>query len=266
MIPHLGARAFDRLLATFGTPRAVLAASAAELRCVHGVGAVLSQAIRAVDLAQVEDDIARWQAAGVTVLPRTDDRYPLPLTLLEDAPPTLFARGAIGQPLWSDTVAIVGTRQPSDAAMRAASAFAARYAVSGYTVVSGLALGVDTLAHQAALRVPNGRTAAVLGSGVLSVYPAANRPLAERILGAGGVLLCECAPDETVNARHLVARNRLITGLARFVLLVESSAEGGAMHAVRFARQQGRLLYVCDLPASGNQQAIRDGVDRVLRL
>lgn len=266
MIPHLGARTFDRLLATFGTPRDVLDAPAAELRRVQGVGAVLSQAIRAVDLPRIEDSIARWQAAGVTILPRTSDDYPLPLTLLADAPPTLFALGRPQQAFWSDAVAIVGTRQPTAAALRATRAFAARYAASGYTVVSGLALGVDAAAHQAALSSPKARAAAVLGCGVLNVYPAANRPLAAAILERGGLLLCECAPDESVNARHLVARNRLITGLARFVLLVESSAEGGAMHAVRFARQQARPLYVCDLPASGNQQAIREGADRILRL
>lgn len=257
---------FDRLLATFGTPRDVLAAPAAALRRVHGVGPVLSEAIRAVNLGHVEDRLARWQTAGIAVLPRTDERYPLPLTLLEDAPPTLFARGHLAQSLWSDAVAIVGTRQPSAAALRATSAFAARYAVSGYTVISGLALGVDATAHAAALNALNGRTAAVLGCGLLNVYPAAHHTLAERIVNAGGALLCECPPDDTVHARHLVARNRLITGLARFVLLIESSTEGGAMHAVRFARQQRRPLYVCDLPASGNQQLIREGADRVLRL
>ncbi len=266
LIPHLGARTLERLLARFGTPRAALAAPTAELRRVDGIGPALSAAIAAVDLARVEADIARWQASGVTVLTRADERYPLPLTLLPDPPPTLFVRGNLSQALWADAVAIVGTRQPSATALRAAQVFAARYAGSGYTVVSGLALGVDAAAHQAALQQANGRTAAVLGSGVLNVYPSVHRPLAEAVLERGGVLLCECSPDDTASARHLVARNRLITGLARFVLLIESGADGGAMHAVRFARQQSRPLYVCDLPASGNQQAIREGVDHVLRL
>ncbi len=262
----MGTRTFERLLAAFGTPSEVLRAPDAALRRVPGVGAVLSAAIRAVDLSRVEDDIARWQAAGVTLLPRTSEDYPLPLTLLADAPPTLFALGKPPQAFWSDAVAIVGTRQPTAAALRAVNAFASRYAGSGYTVVSGLALGVDAAAHRAALNVRNARTAAVLGSGVLNVYPPSNRPLAEALVARSGVLLCECSPDQSVSPQQLVARNRLITGLARFVLLIESSADGGAMHAVRFARQQGRSLYVCDLPASGNQQAIREGADQVLRL
>lgn len=266
LVRNLGSRTLAKLLTCFDTPEAVLLATHADLLQVAGVGKMTAAAILAIELGRVEDSIARWQAAGVQVVPRTSPEYPLPLTLLDDAPPTVFVLGTLTQQLWTDAVAIVGTRQPTDTARQAAFAFARRYSEKGYTIVSGLALGVDGAAHQAALSHTTGHSAAVLGCGVLSPYPAQHQRLAAQLVAQGGVLLCECAPDAPVNARQLVARNRLITGLARLLLLVETQADGGAMHAVRFARQQQRPIYAFDLPASGNQAVIREGVERVLRL
>jgi DNA processing protein len=126
-------------------------------------------------------------------------------------------------------------------------------------VVSGLALGVDAVAQRSVMTVPDGETFAVLGSGVWNVYPPTNRELAECIGGYWGALVCEVQPDAGVNPAALVARNRIITGLSRAVFIIETEADGGAMHAARFAKAQGRAIYTLDLPASGNQQLIAEG-------
>lgn len=266
LIPQLGRRKLRALIAHFGNTQAVLGAQPDDLQQVYGIGTALAAAICAIRLDAISQDIVRWQTAGVQIIPLNSDVYPLPLAALEDAPPTLFVRGQLSQNLWTDAVAIVGTRQPTDRAKGITCALSARYAQKGYTVVSGLALGIDGQAHQCALSVANGKTVAVLGNGVLLPYPQQHHLLAERILERDGALISECHPQANVHTQRLVARNRLITGLARLVLLIESTAEGGAMHAVRFARLQQKSLYVVDLPASGNQRTIQEGTDGVLTL
>lgn len=120
-----------------------------------------------------------------------------------------------------------------------------------------MALGIDAAAHTGSLSA-QGVTIAVLGSGVLKVYPPANQELAERIRESGA-LLSELHPFDSANAQRLVSRNRIISGLSRAVIVVESDAQGGAMYTARFAREQGRSVYTFDLPASGNQALIRSG-------
>ena len=183
--------------------------------------------------------------------------YPARLQALDDAPPLLFARGCLQESIWARTVAVVGRRQPSDRARFLTLQLALHLARAGVTVVSGLALGIDTAAHQGALEA-GGATVAVLGSGLRRVYPAANRERAQRI-EAAGALISQVPPDWGVNAQRLVARNRIISGLAQRIVLVESGADGGAMYTVRFAHEQGRAVYAFDLPASGNQLALQNG-------
>ena len=265
LVRHLGSKTLRHLIAEFGSTEDILRATPLDLMRVRGIGKVLAHAIHMINLTQVEADIVRWQQDGVNIIWRDHPDYPMPLTQLDDEPPTLFVRGEFSQSLWSDAVAIIGTRQPTLKARELARTFGLRYSQNRYTVVSGLALGIDALAHEGALQ-SNGRTVAVLGSGVLNVYPHSHRALADKILDAGGALVCECSPDAEVAAPRLVARNRIITGLARLIVLVESSETGGAMHAVKFARQQGKTLYTFDLPATGNQSAITQGVERVLKI
>ena len=174
-----------------------------------------------------------------------------------DRPPALIARGCLGPDLWQRAVGIVGTRNPSSEARYLTLQLAMQLARAGYTVVSGLALGVDTAAHAGALSA-DGKTVAVLGSGVLNVYPKENTELAQRIRAAGAIL-SELHPRCGANAQRLVSRNRIISGLSKAVIVVESNADGGAMYTARFAHEQGRPVYTCDLPADGNQQLIKDG-------
>jgi DNA processing protein len=258
LIGNLGARTMRALGAAFnGDYAAAIHAPEARLRSVRGIGPKIAHAIRTVDLAATAAAIQRWQAHGVAILTLDDRAYPAPLRALDDAPPTLFVRGTL--PAFTQAAAVVGTRHPSAPAQAIAARLAAELAARGQVIVSGLALGIDAAAHLGALSVPQGQTVAVLGSGLLDPYPAENRALADAI-AARGALICEARPDARANPQRLVARNRIITGLSQTVIVVETAEDGGAMHAARFARAQGRALYAVDFPVSGNRALIADGV------
>lgn len=262
LLPHLGGRTFRALLDHFdGDISAILAASVESLRQVRGVGPKIAHSILNVDVAATARNLDRWLHAGVMILTLDDAMYPSALRALPDAPPTLFALGVVDA-LSRRAVAVVGTRTPSPQARTCAQNIGAGLAQADYAVVSGLALGIDSAAHLGALAVPQGGTLAVLGGGILNVYPPGNRALAEAVI-ARGALLCEVSPDAPVSAPGLVARNRLITGLAAAVIVVETGVEGGAMHAARFARDQGRPLYALDLPTAGNRALLADGAQPI---
>jgi len=178
------------------------------------------------------------------------------LRTVEDAPPTLFLRGTL--PDVEQCYAVIGTRKPSDRARDFAESVSAALAACGHGVVSGLAFGVDAAAHMGTLAISGGRPVAVLGSGVLNVYPQQHRALAQAIIERGA-LLCEVAPGAAVSAPGLVARNRIITGLCAGVIVVETEIGGGAMHAARFAQVQGVPLYVMASEATGNRTLIDGG-------
>ncbi len=280
---RIGRKTLHALLRHFGDDtRAILSADAKALREVPGVGPKIARSIRDINLEQVERGMARWREAGVAILTVHDHAYPARLKALDDAPPTLFARGNPHPPAPSPfpkgtsfgrrgereeawafdrAVAIVGTRNPSKEAQGVARRLAGILAQRGYTIASGLAMGIDTHAHHAALGCDR-PTVAVLGCGVLDVYPEQNRHLADRII-EHGALLCEVHPEATPNAASLVARNRLITGLSEAVIVVETGVDGGAMHAARFALAQGRRVYAVDSEATGNRALIANGATGV---
>ncbi len=240
LVSGVGGKTFRALMSTFGTPEAVLAASDVVLRAISGVGKVLSASIRRVDLKRTVANLARWEAKGVHTVSSNAPDYPAPLKSLDDPPPLLFVRGQ--WPLdFNRALAMVGTRTPSRQAHQYAGKIAGEVAAQGRTVVSGLAVGIDSAAHNGALDA-DGLTVAVLGSGVLNVYPPESRMLSERVMRSG-TLMCEVSPDAGVSTPGLIARNRIITGLSEGVMVVQSNSDGGAMHAARFAVAQGRKLY-----------------------
>lgn len=246
LVRSVGGHTFRALLDHFGSPDDVLKAAPDQLRAVRGIGPVLAAAIGAVDLPRVADDLAAWQDASVRALDWNHPDYPARLRDLVDAPPTVFVRG-VWPVIRRRAVAIVGTRRPTSAAAALARRLSDALARSGVTVISGLAFGIDANAHAAAIDSPAGMTVAVLGSGVLNVYPEQNHALAERV-ERRGALLCEVRPDAQVNVAALVARNRIISGLCDAVVIVQTDADGGALHAARFAQTQGRKVYAIDDP------------------
>lgn len=252
VIRGLGGKTLRALIARFGSPEAILDAAVSDLRRVRGIGPALSAAIAAVDLPEVEHALQHWRSRGVRAVAWDDPAYPLMLHPLEDAPPTLFVKGQ-WPCLTERAVAIVGTRTASPGALALAQRVAGDLAEGGVVVVSGLALGIDSAAHIGALATARGVTIAVLGSGLLDVYPPQHAGLAAAI-ERRGALVCEIRPDARVNSPALVARNRIISGLSQCVLVVQTDADGGALYAARAALAQGRRVCYVDDPL-GNADA-----------
>ena len=242
----IGWKLLHRLLVRFGSYEAALAASAEELRMVQGVGKHIAARIQAIDTDYVANDLQRFAAQHIAAVTWQDSTYPLRLASLnaaEDRPLTLFWKGAL---LASDVnaVAIVGTRQPQQASTATAQTWAEAFARCGWTIVSGLARGIDTAAHRGALDA-GGRTLAVLGGGVNRVYPRENVPLAREIIDSGA-LISEVHPDTSPSPNALVRRNRVITGLSRATIVVEAGTASGALYAAHRAHDQGRAVFAVD--------------------
>jgi DNA processing protein len=258
LVDRVGGKTLRALLSHFNhNPAAVLAASAEELQTVPGIGPKIAESIRAINLAEVEQAIPAWERGGVRIITLQAREYPARLRALDDAPPTLFVRGN-WRPHLEKGVAVVGTRSPSPEARRIAEELGAELVSRGYAVVSGLAVGIDAAAHLGALAVPDAYPVAVLGSGVLNVYPPSNAQLAAALLHYGA-MVSELHPFAGVGASGLVARNRITSGLSDAVIIVETAVDGGAMHAARFARAQGRTVYAVDNQAGGNRALIEGG-------
>lgn len=206
-------------------------------------------------------DLARATALGVQPIVLGDARYPPLLAAIDDPPPLLWTSGDPAS-LRAAAVAVVGSRAASPQAREAAWRIGAGLASAGIVVVSGLARGVDSQAHEAALSA-SGRTIAVLGSGHDWVYPAEHRPLARRVVASGAVI-SELAPDTPPRAYQFPLRNRIISGLCVAVVVVEAAEKSGALITASCAAVQGRdVMVVPGAPIGGRNRGghllIRDG-------
>lgn len=206
-------------------------------------------------------ELQRWQSnKGCGVLLAGVAPYPESLSALRDAPTILYYQGDL-ECLSKPMIAMVGSRQPSDYAQRWAQQCAQELASTGITVVSGLALGIDALAHEGALA--SGRTIAVLGSGLDVVYPQRHVGLAQMI-AQQGLLLSEFSPGTEPQARHFPSRNRIISGLSQATVVVEAALKSGSLITARQAAEQGRDVFalpglVTNPLSHGCHQLIRDG-------
>jgi DNA processing protein len=213
--------------------------------------------------AQAERDAEAARRRGIRWVSLVSAAYPPLLREIYDPPAVLFYRGALPEgdrPL----VAIVGTRRPHGAAAQAAFDIGRGLGAQGIAVVSGLALGIDAMAHRGNLE-GGGRTCAVLGSGVDEIYPSSNRPLARRILEAGGGILSEYPPGTGPQKWRFPARNRIIAALARGTLIAEAPAASGALITARFALEQGRDLWVASagLGSAGIARLAEEGAKTI---
>jgi DNA processing protein len=182
---------------------------------------------------------------GDVLLQRGGEGYPPLLSSIQDAPEELHLRGRIGP---CDAVAIVGSRRPTPYGRRMARLLAAGCAHNGIAVVSGLARGIDTEAHAAALDA-GGITWAVLGSGLDRIYPAENTALAGRIVSSGGAILSEFPSETGPQSFHFPRRNRVVSGLSWGVVVVEGGPKSGALITARCALSQGREVFAVPGPA-----------------
>ena len=198
---------------------------------------------------------------GIDVLALGDPEYPAQLSQISDAPPLLYVKGSVGA-LTAPGVAVVGMRKASEDGRKAARVIAKTVVRLGFSVVSGLALGIDQAAHEAALEA-GGITVAVLAHGLHTVAPASNKDLAATIIQAGGALVAEHPPGVSPRGGFYVQRNRIQTGLSEACVVVETSVEGGTMHTARFAHEQGRPLIVA-MPLTEGSKLDRSGGERAV--
>ncbi len=259
-VPFIGPSRIRRLEDHFGSLEQAWSADENRLKAALDERslAALIKVRREIDVATLRSTLMQ---DGISTVTLVDDDYPALLREAGGPPPVLFYRGKI---LETDNtaVAIVGTRRVSSYGREMAVQIGAGLAKAGVTVVSGLALGVDGIAHHAALEA-GGRTIAVLGSGINRIYPHEHRGLAKRIAEQGAVV-SEYAPDRKPDAPNFPARNRIISGLSLGVVVIEAPERSGALITVDFAADQGRDVFavagnVTAANSMGTNRLIRDG-------
>jgi DNA processing protein len=265
-VKGLGAVSFKKLAARFVDPTAAFSAALAELEQVEGLHRDTIDGIVAFsDWAEVDEEIERARDAGIAIVPFTNPNYPARLRTIADPPPFLYVKGNI---LTDDdkAVAIVGSRSASEYGRRVARDLARGLASLGFTVVSGMARGIDGAAHQSALQA-GGRTIAVLGSGVERAYPAEHDMLYRRI-GENGAVVSELPIGTRPMAFNFPARNRLISGLSLGVVVVEATEKSGSLITATLAVEQGREVFavpgeVGSSRSRGAHRLIRQGAKLV---
>jgi DNA processing protein len=199
---------------------------------------------------------------AVDVIGLEDEAYPSSLKVIRDAPPVLYLNGKLSA-LSPRSVAVVGTRNASPDGRRNALHISRFLVGQGYTVVSGLARGIDTAAHLGAVE-GGGATVAVLAHGLHTITPSANQELAKRVISKGGALLAEHPPGFPPLPQEFVRRNRIQSGLCLASIVVESGVDGGAMHHARFAREQGRGLLTVLSRSGESPSALDESGARIL--
>jgi DNA processing protein len=208
-------------------------------------------------LESAAQEINRWASQGCMLVTILDGDYPVRLRGIHQAPPSLFARGTL---IADDSaVSVVGSRKASDRGLAIATDIARGLVSRGVTVVAGLALGIDTAAHRAALAV-GGRTVAIIGTGINNVYPAENRNLHEEI-AARGLLLSQFWPDAPPQRQNFLMRNATMSGYGLATVVVEAGEHSGARAQARMAVEHGRPVILTDLVVERNEWA-RALVDR----
>lgn len=249
LLPKIGPSRGRVLLGAFGSFSSLRRATAADLMRLDGFNDILtSHLLGALHDAQLLGEIERQvdrsllvaDRYGIHLLTFEHPSYPALLHVLYDAPLYLFVRGTLHEED-ARAVAVVGTRAPSEYGRHAARSIVETLAEQGVCIVSGLAVGIDTEVHRAALAAGT-RTVAVLGSGTANIYPSSNIELALRI-SEHGCLVSELPVDAKPEAVNFPRRNRIISGMTRATVLVESGSEGGAVLTAKLALDQNREVY-----------------------
>lgn len=262
LVPGVGPRLTAALLERFGTVAAILSANVAQLLEVPHVGPRVATGVAgARQNVAVDREIARMEKFGVRLVALGTPEYPKALTHIPDPPFLVYVRGTL-VPADEQAVALVGSRHCTSYGKAVAAKLAAGLVRAGFTVVSGLARGIDGVAHQAALQA-GGRTLAVLAGGLSRIYPQDHKGLADEV-AASGALLTESAMDQDPIAGLFPVRNRVISGLSRAVVLVEAAERSGALITATHAAEQGRTVLAVPGPvdaeaSGGTNDLIRKG-------
>jgi DNA processing protein len=266
LVSGVGPRILTQLLDHFGSPENVLSAAPSELREIPGVGPKLARAISAATSEiDVAAELATCRDHGIQILTAEDEKYPRMLAQIIDPPGVLFLQGEITA-ADSVAVAIVGSRHATRYGVAQAERLAGGLARTGITVVGGLARGIDAAAHRAALAA-GGRTIAVLGGGLLKIYPPEHQELAQQISRQGG-LVSEMPPNYVATRNSFPQRNRIISGLSLGTIVVEAAERSGALITARHSMEQNREVFAVPGPVDsrnsrGCHALLRDGAQLV---
>jgi DNA processing protein len=268
MLPHVGPVRLRKLLEVFETPERALTAKRSELRAVEGIGAEVADQISiwesAVDLPA---ELQRVRDFGASVITQTSPEYPNSLREIHAPPIVLYVWGEI---LERDhhAIGVIGSRRTTHYGSEAAKKLSYQIAYAGLTVISGLARGIDTAAHQGAIAA-KGRTIAVIGSGLSKLYPPENQTLAEKISNGNGAVLSEFSMEVEPDRQTFPMRNRIISGWSHGILVVEAGLNSGALITATQAIEQGRSVYAVpghiNAPsAMGSNRLIQQGAKLVM--
>lgn len=266
LLPKVGPIRVQRLLEVFNCPTKIFRASLRELQEVPGIGPEMAEQIyRWESLVDMPEEKRRIADHGIRLLTLLDPEYPASLRSIYDPPFLLYIRGTL-LPGDSAAIGVVGSRRTSHYGREQAKRLSFQLARAGYCIVSGLARGIDTAAHEAALAA-QGRTIAVLGSGIGNVYPPENVPLVERIVAQGAVL-SEFPVLYVPDKQSFPLRNRIVAGLSRGLLVVEAPARSGSLITANQALEQGRTVFAVPGPidrphSEGCNRLIRQGATLV---
>lgn len=262
----VGSVTFAALRKQFGTVDSALGASVAELTKVDGIGTkTAEQIVRTRESFDADGELQLADRLGVTILTIEDERYPAPLAGIYDAPPVLYVKGTLARQD-AMAIAIVGSRRCSFYGQEQAGRFAHLLASSGFTIVSGMARGIDTAAHRGALTA-NGRTIAVQGCGLSHVFPPENKQLFDEI-----TLHCACLSELPLRFEPLSVnfppRNRIIAALSLGVIVIEAMERSGALISAKAALEYDREVMAVpgkiDSPLSkGSHRLIKEGAKLV---
>lgn len=266
LLDSVGPVRVRNLVAALGSPEAIFEAGERDLVRAEGVGPdVAAKIARQRAEADPAEEEAKARRIGARIVTPEDAEYPEPLKAIYDPPLALYVRGTL-TPKDRQALAIVGTRSPTHYGLSVADKFGYQLAKTGFCVVSGLARGIDTAAHQAALKA-GGRTIAFVGAALDRLYPPENEKLADAIAGSGAVI-SEYTMGREADRTTFPYRNRLISGLSLGIVVVETNAKGGAMITADVALEQGKSVFAVpgriDSPASrGTHQLIKQGAKLV---
>src|SRR5262244_3504628 len=268
MLPTVGPVRLRKLLEIFQEPQQILAAKRSELRKVEGIGnEVADQISNWESIIDLPAELQRIRDFGATVITQQSPSYPQSLRQIHAPPIVLYVWGEL---LDRDhhAIGVIGARRTTHYGMESAKKLAYQLAYAGLTVISGLARGIDTAAHQGALAA-KGRTIAVIGSGLSKLYPPENAGLAEKICNGNGAILSEFSMEIEPDRQTFPMRNRIISGWSQGILIVEAGLNSGALITASQAIEQGRSVYAVpghiNAPSAiGSNRLIQQGAKLVI--
>lgn len=243
MIPGIGPARAASLISFFGSAAELFEHKPEDLMAVRGISRELAEKIAAeAESSLLDEELDRVALGGVKVFTRADEEYPEALRELEDAPLCLYVCGTLPEELNRQSIAIVGSRRATVYGLRMAQHIAESAVYSGWTVVSGLAFGIDAAAHKATMNA-GGKTVAVLGGGLMKIQPQEHLPMARDIIAKGGALVTEFPMTFPPNRHSFPMRNRIISALSLGTIVIEAGLHSGALITAAAALEQGKNVF-----------------------